>query len=230
MRNVPVGGGCRKKRRGRSVRVSQADRVSLSYYHRNSSSSSGDDPSSEDYSKEGGANGSDIDLAVVFANFLNQNSGIDHDPNLVGSESLRDDDHERNALSDHSQISSNTAEDLLEPVELLEGLVLPDHQVHQQLQEEDIIQNFMASQHHHDMSVHEFGLQGLLGVEDVFWSNATTTSLTSTTTNSFTWQELDNSFPSDDDDHMKISTTTTTLCSDNWSSFDFSGFEVFSGS
>ncbi|XP_062022855.1 dof zinc finger protein DOF1.2 [Rosa rugosa] len=226
MRNVPVGGGCRKNRRGRSVRLSQADRVSLSYYRHNSSSSSGGDLS-EQQSTEGGANGSDIDLAAVFAKFLNQDSSNEHDPNLVGSESIPDDVHEANALSDHSQISSNHAEDLLESVELLEGLVLPD-QDHQQLHEGDNIQNIVGNQHHHDLSIHEFGLQGLIGDEDVFWTD-TTASLTSSTT-SFTWQELDNSFPSNDDDHMKISTTTTNLCSDNWSSFDFSGLEVFSGS
>ncbi|KAL6218123.1 PREDICTED: dof zinc finger protein DOF1.2 [Fragaria vesca subsp. vesca] len=226
LRNVPVGGGCRKNRRSRSARLSQADRISMSYYRRNSSSSSGDDLS-EQHSKEG-ANGSDIDMAAVFANFLNQNSCNGHDPNLVGSESIPDDVHEANALSDHSQNSLNPAEDLLESVELLQGLVLPDHD-HQQSHEEDNIHNVMGNhQYHQDLSIHEFGLQGLLDDEDVFWSD-TTASLTSSTT-SFNWQELDNSFPSDDDDHMKIPTTTTNLCSDNWSSFDFSGLGVFSGS
>ncbi|KAL6213987.1 hypothetical protein ACLB2K_013425 [Fragaria x ananassa] len=226
LRNVPVGGGCRKNRRSRSARLSQADRISMSYYRRDSSSSSGDDLS-EQHSKEG-ANGSDIDMAAVFANFLNQNSSNGHDPNLVGSESIPDNVHDANALSDHSQNSSNLAEDLLESVELLQGLVLPDHDL-QQSHEEDNIHNIMGNhQSHQDLSIHEFGLQGLLDDEDVFWSD-TTASLTSNTT-SFNWQELDNSFPSDDDDHMKISTTTTNLCSENWSSFDFSGLGVFSGS
>nr|AIZ50709.1 ZnF-Dof-type transcription factor [Fragaria x ananassa] len=226
LRNVPVGGGCRKNRRSRSARLSQVERISMSYYRRNSSSSSGDDLS-EQHSKER-ANGSDIDMAAVFANFLNQNSSNGHDPNLVGSESIPDDVHDANALSDHSQNSSNPAEDLLESVELLQGLVLPDYD-HQQSHEEDNIHNIMGNhQYHQDLSIHEFGLQGLLDDEDVFWSDSTA-SLTSNTT-SFNWQELDNSFPSDDDDHMKISTTTTNLCSENWSSFDFSGLGVFSGS
>ncbi|XP_050365218.1 dof zinc finger protein DOF1.2 [Argentina anserina] len=222
LRNVPVGGGCRKTRRGRSVRLSQSDR--MTFYPHNSSSSSGDDLS-EQHSKEG-ANGSDIDMAAVFATFLNQNSGNEHVPNFGGSDSIPD-DHEANALSDHSQISSYPTEDLHESVELLQGLVLPDID-HQQLHEENSIQNIMGNQYHHDLSIQEFGLQDLLGDEDVFWSD-TTASLTSSTT-SFTWQELDNSFPSDDDDHMKMLTTTTNLCSDNWSSFDFSGLEVFSRS
>ncbi|KAL6209294.1 hypothetical protein ACLB2K_020236 [Fragaria x ananassa] len=226
LRNVPVGGGCRKNRRSRSARLSQVERISMSYYRRNSSSSSGDDLS-EQHSKER-ANGSDIDMAAVFANFLNQNSSNGHDPNLVGSESIPDDVHDANALSDHSQNSSNPAEDLLESVELLQGLVLPDYD-HQQSHEEDNIHNIMGNhQYHQDLSIHEFGLQGLLDDEDVFWSDSTA-SLTSNTT-SFNWQELDNSFPSDDDDHMKISTTTTNLCSENWSSFDFSGLGIFSGS
>ncbi|CAB4319660.1 unnamed protein product [Prunus armeniaca] len=249
LRNVPVGGGCRKNRRGKAAKLSQADRASMSCFNHNSSSS---DDTSGQYSsgtdnQPGGGNGSDIDLAAVFAKFLNNNSSNpadehdhldqDHEPNLVISSSELND-------VDGSQNSSKADQDLVEAVDhLLGGLVAPDHHdhQHQQIQEENV-QSFMGINHDQqqqdDMNIHQFGLQGLLGnddqvVQDVFWSDdaATTSSLTSSTA-SFSWQpmvhlqDLDYSLPSDDD-HMKI---PTNLCSDNWSSFDFSGFEVFSRS
>ncbi|KAK3008912.1 hypothetical protein RJ639_013342 [Escallonia herrerae] len=65
LRNVPVGGGCRRSRRGRSLRVSPHDcHVSsrnLDSYGSESSSGTSAAP-----------DGSNIDLAVVYANFLNQ--------------------------------------------------------------------------------------------------------------------------------------------------------------
>ncbi|KAM1105530.1 hypothetical protein ACFX13_002539 [Malus domestica] len=225
LRNVPVGGGCRKNRRGKAARLSQADRGSLSYFqHHNSSTTTEDDLAGN--TQPGGSNVPDIDLAVVFAKFLNHNSttpdGHDHDPNLVISSSALND-------RDGSHNSSKAADDLVEAVGhhyLLEG-----HQ-----SQEENVQTFMGINHNDDMNIHEFELQGLLGddeqvVQDVFWSDDATTSLTSSTA-SFTWQpmmdlqELDCSLPSDDD-QMKIS---TNLCGDNWSSFEFSGFEVFSRS
>ncbi|CAN6543580.1 unnamed protein product [Malus baccata var. baccata] len=225
LRNVPVGGGCRKNRRGKAARLSQTDRASLSYFqHHNSSSGTEDDPSG--HNQPGGSNASDIDLAVVFAKFLNHNSTTPddhyHDPNLVISSS---------ALNDHDgSQNSSKADDLVEAVDhyLLEG--------HQQSQEENV-QTFMGINHNDDMNIHEFELQGLpvdedQVVQDVLWSDDATMSSLASSTASFTWQpmvhlqELDCSLPSDDD-QMKIS---TNLCGDNWSTFDFSGFEVFSRS
>ncbi|KAJ6743169.1 DOF ZINC FINGER PROTEIN DOF1.4-RELATED [Salix viminalis] len=78
LRNVPVGGGCRKNRRGKSLRLSSNDHHSKSfgygglpnnsvrhpYIHKgNSSTESSSSPTIPD--------GSHIDLALVYAKFLN---------------------------------------------------------------------------------------------------------------------------------------------------------------
>ncbi|KAI3472297.1 hypothetical protein Pfo_030121 [Paulownia fortunei] len=65
LRNVPIGGGCRKSRRGKSIRVStDGDANSRNLAHNgiesSSSISAGHDASTS------------IDLAAVYANFLNQ--------------------------------------------------------------------------------------------------------------------------------------------------------------
>ncbi|KAJ0027671.1 hypothetical protein Pint_36159 [Pistacia integerrima] len=84
LRNIPVGGGCRKNRRGKSVRLSTDDHHH--HYHNNnavpskgfaygianeaiSSHSSGSEINSNTSSP--GSSGSHIDLALVYANFLN---------------------------------------------------------------------------------------------------------------------------------------------------------------
>ncbi|KAE8683426.1 Dof zinc finger protein DOF3.5 [Hibiscus syriacus] len=60
LRNVPVGGGCRKSRRGKSnrERIEKKNRISMNYGKNSCTSSDGDQR--------------DIDLAIVFAKFLNQ--------------------------------------------------------------------------------------------------------------------------------------------------------------
>ncbi|KAE8731826.1 15-cis-zeta-carotene isomerase [Hibiscus syriacus] len=68
LRNVPVGGGCRKRQQGKSMRESVEKRGRVSMSCKNSSSS---------FSNEDSGNRPDIDLAVVFAKFLNQNSSFD---------------------------------------------------------------------------------------------------------------------------------------------------------
>ncbi|XP_039062757.1 dof zinc finger protein DOF3.5-like [Hibiscus syriacus] len=67
LRNVPVG-GCRKRQRGKSISESVEKRGQVSMTYCKDSSS----PSNED-----SGNRPDIDLAVVFAKFLNQNSSFD---------------------------------------------------------------------------------------------------------------------------------------------------------
>ncbi|XP_051131987.1 dof zinc finger protein DOF1.2-like [Andrographis paniculata] len=67
LRNVPVGGGCRKSRRGKpSMRVNVAGGAAArANYHRDGPESS----RSNQHRPDGGAT---IDLAAVYANFLNQ--------------------------------------------------------------------------------------------------------------------------------------------------------------
>ncbi|MBA0854466.1 hypothetical protein Goshw_000269 [Gossypium schwendimanii] len=68
LRNVPVGGGCRKSRRGKSrrERVEKRDQISMTDSKNSTSSSDGDS-----------GNQPDIDLALVFAKFLNHNTSFD---------------------------------------------------------------------------------------------------------------------------------------------------------
>ncbi|GMI64634.1 hypothetical protein like AT3G52440 [Hibiscus trionum] len=69
LRNVPVGGGCRKNRRGKSLRLVPTDGVhskSLSCDSIKHSYASAESNCSSDMS-----DGSHIDLALVYANFLN---------------------------------------------------------------------------------------------------------------------------------------------------------------
>ncbi|KAJ6774108.1 DOF ZINC FINGER PROTEIN DOF1.2 [Salix purpurea] len=73
LRNVPVGGGCRKYRRAKSSKVSQNDRAAVSVsYCRTNETTLACSSNNDSVAQQGGANGSDIDLAVVFAKFLNQ--------------------------------------------------------------------------------------------------------------------------------------------------------------
>lgn len=69
LRNVPVGGGCRKTRRSKSAR-GQDQRLGLSHYQLISSSGSSDSNNTNTTSDHG----ANIDLAAVFAKFLNQDS------------------------------------------------------------------------------------------------------------------------------------------------------------
>ncbi|EEF38271.1 dof zinc finger protein DOF3.5 [Ricinus communis] len=80
LRNVPVGGGCRKNRRGKSLRLSSTDVAqskSLGYGGVTADSTrhvhgyKGINPSIESCSSSTRSNGSHIDLALVYANFLN---------------------------------------------------------------------------------------------------------------------------------------------------------------
>ena len=209
LRNVPVGGGCRKNRRGKSSRqLPQSQRVSVT-----NSSNYANDQSTDSSSSNGDSstNGSDIDLAVVFANFLNQNPSNNIEqpefmtvPDLVPNDS--------NPQSDSQNCLNSSAFESQKPVE--EGDIL-----FQGLGQDEKVQEFIE-----DDDVNAFGLQSLLEdevVQDVLWSD--TASLPN-----LMWQpmvqvqELE-SFQSND--QLRIS---TNLINDCWSSLDLSGFEVFS--
>lgn len=187
LRNVPVGGGCRKYRRAKSVRNSQNDRAVSSNYRNsfNGSDSSSNESlsntcaSSIEYSvaQQGGVNGSDIDLAAVFAEFLNQDSSY-KEPEFIGQEFPNNKPtellvNESNCLNpdvggqnDTLMIESQKPMDLVHESDLLEGqsqVLLGEKQ-----QQEDRNQEFIES----DMNA--FGLQTLFGdemVHDALWSD-----------------------------------------------------------
>ncbi|KAF3445543.1 hypothetical protein FNV43_RR10719 [Rhamnella rubrinervis] len=222
LRNVPVGGGCRKNRRGKSVRLPHREPpASLS------SSQDSAEPSENSNGDSGGGGTSTgsssslssyIDMAVVFAKFLNQEPGLtDHispnepsdSPSCLEPESVRND---KQSL-------------------VVEELV-PGYDPQNEKIEEVLGINEIGS---------EFGLESFLDdhqhevEQDVFWCDHEAASAHDhNAIPKFTWppmvcmQELE-AFPSDHDDHLRFS--TNLMINDNWSSFDFfSGFEVFSRS
>ncbi|XP_050208115.1 dof zinc finger protein DOF3.5 [Mercurialis annua] len=219
LRNVPVGGGCRKSRRARS-----SARGGMNYYGKGNSngylnsgscSSSGDSMIQEN-------SGSEIDLAVVFAKFLNQESSLEvpdepSDQELVSvTDSLGTPDSV--SLTNHQIQESN---DLL----LERLLVAEDQDQHQESIQELIMEN------------QEFGLPNLLGddelVQDALWSEAETSMADVSWQLSAHDQVQQPQFNSlSVDDQLKISDHFMSDYS-SWSSFDLStsstGIEVFSG-
>ncbi|XP_071737776.1 uncharacterized protein [Rutidosis leptorrhynchoides] len=79
LRNVPVGGGCRKNRRSRPARNSSQVGIGSSGYVNNPSFSG--DSTNESPER------ANINLADVFAKFLNQNSDQQNDQEVVGNDS-----------------------------------------------------------------------------------------------------------------------------------------------
>ncbi|XP_057503877.1 dof zinc finger protein DOF1.2-like [Actinidia eriantha] len=73
LRNVPVGGGCRKNRRASSFRRSENETQST-FTSINSSPNLGGPGDTYPTGQTSGSGGSDIDLAEVFAKYLNENS------------------------------------------------------------------------------------------------------------------------------------------------------------
>ncbi|CAK7346820.1 unnamed protein product [Dovyalis caffra] len=231
LRNVPVGGGCRKYRRAKSSKVSQNERavvsVNDSWTHKTSASSSNKDSMAQ----QGGANGSDIDLAVVFAKFLNQD--LSYEPEFIGTEELRNDGSDQLVNVSNSSTSSDSFQndammenlkrsDLTQESNLLEGKSQVLVGEKEPPLEEERIQEIIESQ---DMNA--FGLQNLLSdeiVQDALWSDD------AALPNVPNWQPMVQ-LPEFDsfsmDDRLKIS--ANFISDNNWSSLDLSGFEVFLG-
>ncbi|KAA8538305.1 hypothetical protein F0562_027872 [Nyssa sinensis] len=209
LRNVPVGGGCRKSRRAKLVPSSPNERVAMSNVR--SPPSPGLSTDNQAMVPPSGTVGSDIDLAAVFAKFLNQNSSFE-DSELVRADSSEFPD-QANASFDTQledvMIECQKQYDLIEDA----NLFVVDNQ-----HDEEKIEEFMGN----DQS--DFGLQTFLNGEveqDVLWSEPTSL------LPNFSWQPMGQlqelaSFPSDD--QSKIS---TNLIGDCWNSFDLSAYEVF---
>ncbi|XP_059455332.1 dof zinc finger protein DOF3.5 [Corylus avellana] len=208
LRNVPVGGGCRKTRRSKSSKFPHTQRASLNSSHNSNDQQSTDSCSSngDSASQRSETNGSDIDLAVVFSRFLNENpSNIE--PALTVPELPNNPGSNQNGvvLFEH-QKPIGKADDHHDI--LLEGI--SGEEKVQELIEDD---------------VNAFGLETLLDdevVQDVLWSDAATLP-------NLMWQpmmqlqELESFHQSND--QLRNS---TNLINDSWCSFDLSGFELFS--
>uniref|UniRef100_A0A5B7BC71 Dof zinc finger protein n=1 Tax=Davidia involucrata TaxID=16924 RepID=A0A5B7BC71_DAVIN len=219
LRNVPVGGGCRKSRRAKSGR--QTERAAMSCNVLSPpcpSPSPGGVSTNENDPSMVPPSGADIDLAAVFAKFLNQNSSFEDSEQLViGSELLPD--HQANASFDHLPNSldpdTQLEEAMIECQKQYDLIADLPHMfvVDNQQDEEKIDQEFMGR------DPTDFGLLGGEVEQDVLWSESS----------NFAWQQMGQlqelgSFSSDD--QSKIS---TNLIGDCWNSFDLSAaYEVFS--
>ncbi|XVE60167.1 hypothetical protein DITRI_Ditri05aG0106300 [Diplodiscus trichospermus] len=236
LRNVPVGGGYRKNRRRSKPRAEKSGQVSMNYSKNSSSfgsvqeemiwvSNSSDVKSGN---QPGTASGSsDIDLSVVFAKFLNQSTCFDQ-PEMVTQESPIE---ANEAIDVWCSLEQDTNSQNVSPMECQKPVLhsIPESymlqempQVKQQLQENNSIEELPETDH-----TNAFGIQNLLAdemVQDALWS------ADAATTPNFEWQPMAQlqqfeSFPADD--QLMIS---ANLMTENWGSFDLSGFGVFSKS
>ncbi|CAI8598428.1 unnamed protein product [Vicia faba] len=228
LRNVPVGGGCRKHRRGKVVRNLHTDHLSTD----GSDSVDGDQQSQNNVSR-------DIDMAVVFAKFLNQNTSSTHhgDHEEIETES----EANNNNGSCSSNMNNLSTPDSVETEN--DAVIHPDA----------VVVN--GDPFDQEMSLSEF--EGFLGVDedvvqDVLWPDSSDAMMVSMST----WQqpppsmmqmEVDYSMPlplplNEDDNHDELllpvtinsNSASVNLINDSWSnswdSFDLSTMEVFSSS
>ncbi|KAG2665680.1 hypothetical protein I3760_15G019900 [Carya illinoinensis] len=221
LRNVPVGGGCRKNRRAKSSRLLQRQRgawlsssTSPDHNGNDKSADSCEYSNGEDSaSHRSETSGADIDLAVVFARFVNQNPSTE--PEFRRVPELRPDDHS-NVLADSSQSSLNQGDDDQQHNAAFEYHEKPinggeaDHMLLEGFPREEKVLN--NNQVFIEDDVNAFGLQNLLDdevVQDALWSDDATANLPN-----FMWYADQSS--------------TNLITDGTWSSLDLSGFEVFS--
>ncbi|KAF4384186.1 hypothetical protein F8388_001424 [Cannabis sativa] len=213
LRNVPVGGGYRKNRRSKSSNKINHGRKSNNYSPDStelSESSNGDSSS---------GSGSDIDLAAVFANFLNQN------PESSSNKA---------AAAVHSSISSNNCNPRKEGSS---SSIITDQTLQIQqclvLEETELVEELLL-----DPECNQFGFQNLVGNdedvqvngEDIFWSNSTAAAAAAVAA-AETMPSYNNNNNNNNNNIQELeSFPSTNLVNDIWNSFDFSGFEIFSRS
>ncbi|KAJ4951617.1 hypothetical protein NE237_028449 [Protea cynaroides] len=127
LRNVPIGGGCRKNRRFKSISRTQqpTDSVSLTFC-RSSNGNPSAIPSLTSTSNTG--NAPNIDLAAVFAKFFNQNQNSCFDNGLLPSENQ--------VVMDMDSLSNLTASSGLPSHDSL-PIQFPEEQVQAQQQQQD---------------------------------------------------------------------------------------------
>ncbi|KAL7618408.1 dof zinc finger protein DOF1.2 [Lactuca sativa] len=171
LRNVPVGGGCRKNRRSRPIRSSQTGNGSSGYVSNPSYSGDSANESPER---------ANIDLADVFAKFLNQSSDDQQNDEIVGEDSPSG--------------SEMLLCDFTEEAEL-QNMVVPPFTGEDNEIEEFVVQNTNLLE-----------LQDILNEElpqDISWSDD------NTTLSSFTWQQDFEPFICNNDD-LNISSDVVT--------------------
>nr|DAD48357.1 TPA_asm: hypothetical protein HUJ06_018294 [Nelumbo nucifera] len=244
LRNVPVGGGCRKNRRGKSVRISTER--SLGGLDR--SRLPPDDPSGRNLYRLDGANiiapsaeatrsdASNIDLAVLYAKFLNQRPP-DSDPPTMPAEFPRELDsslefpsisnpthnpqlqfsHELGIIGSQCSMEHCSADTQLSEIQQ----VLLGDQFGMNSRQQERIPQFTS------LDTNAYALQPLMPVEevtahhqDIFWSNSPVVD------SNLTWPAAQfQGFESVHHDHHP--TLHSNPIDGNWSSFDLPNYEPF---
>ncbi|GAB4861154.1 hypothetical protein Ancab_036311 [Ancistrocladus abbreviatus] len=197
LRNVPVGGSCRKRRRAKSSAKMTTTSMSSNSYS-SSTSTSGDDKSSS-------SNGMDIDLASVFAKFLNYNTTTI----TTNLEAGDNDDDVDNYMEMQRPVDHINHQDKQLQMQLqcsMEGFpqVIVDHG---RQQEENLKQLISPA----DNVASAFDQVA----QDIFWSN-----ISNLTT---CWQLPVSEF---EDEFNNLN--NQLLLSDDWSCFDHPPSEIFS--
>ncbi|KAI3460499.1 hypothetical protein Pfo_017162 [Paulownia fortunei] len=199
LRNVPVGGGCRKSRRTRATRQDGGTNYPVGSRCVESANES--------------ESGSDIDLAAVFAKYVNQN--VENDESCgAGASFASSDNVKASSLDIDSQIEDAPLFEYRKPVDLISGADDQLQQGHEYVDGQDFVyQNCNA-----------FELEGILGTEvagDMLWSEGTNLPSFGSQQSMLHLQDFEIFSP---DDQLRIS---ANLANDNWGSFDLSGYEIF---
>ncbi|KAI3464636.1 hypothetical protein Pfo_021299 [Paulownia fortunei] len=211
LRNVPVGGGCRKSRRARATRQGGgADYAAPTL----SPVCVGSTNESE--------SGACIDMAAVFAKYVNQN--VENEESLSpGASSGSSDNVQASSLDMDSQMEDITMFEYQKPMDLISGAddqiqqVLPQFSMHQDIDGQDFV--------YQDSNAFELQ-QGILGDElaaDIIWSEGT--DLPNFGSQSQPMVQVQDFGLFSPDDQFRIS---ANLVTDNWGSFELSAYELFS--
>ncbi|MCD7458537.1 hypothetical protein HAX54_038508 [Datura stramonium] len=202
LRNVPVGGGCRKSRRSRSARK--------------------DDNTLQTRSPTVEAAGADIDLADVFAKYLNQGTTDDQDNNNILQES-----QDYSSIGGASLSDSPSSDSLVNPT-CFENESLLDETIMGNLQDypcDNFLQGGVA-QDFLDFNTRFLEMQAMLGDEII--GQAEEFDHYNNTSNNFAWQPMmqfqDFGSILELDDQLKNSTPDLASDNNNCSSFDLSNY------
>ncbi|CAA3020362.1 dof zinc finger -like [Olea europaea subsp. europaea] len=212
LRNVPFGGGCRKSRRVKAARPVECG--GANYVDR------GPSPTGDQCV--------DIDLAAVFANYLNQN--VENNEKCGGEESsspgascASSSEVQASSLDIDIQLEDPLFEyqKPVEPVDFIDaaqfqGVLITDHvsNIH-----EENVQKFM------DHDPNDFKLQTMLGDElgPEIWSDSPNLPNFQCQLPMLQFRDFEVFSPND---QLRIS---ANLDGNYWGSFDLSGYELFSG-
>ncbi|GFP97815.1 dof zinc finger protein dof3.5 [Phtheirospermum japonicum] len=203
LRNVPVGGGCRKSRRARAAtrQTGAPNCGGPAFNHGGGLGEAGES-----------GNSTCIDMAAVYAKYVNQNVGVEDSFSPGASSGSSEID---------SQMEDATMFEYQNKVPILGGddqmqHVLPQFSVHQGMDGQDYV--------YQDFNAFDQMPQGMIGDEigaDVLWSEGTSLPSFGSQVQP-AMQVQDFGLISPDDDQFRVS---ANLVADNWGSFDLSTYE-----